>query len=116
MAQVQLLELYQALEGVESDVAEVVPAEPQLGYDGKSSEGLLGQICHRVTVEIEFLETVESPERFEGRPRNVVVSEAEGAQGEEVVEAAAREGVPEVVVVEVEVQKRVHGWPRLATY
>ena len=42
--------------------------------------------------------------------------EAKGVQGEEVVEAAAREGVPEVVVVEVEEQKRVHGWPRLATY
>ena len=43
------------------------------------------------------------------------MSDAEGAQDEEVVEATASDGVPELVVVEIEVQQRVHGRPRLAT-
>ena len=41
--------------------------------------------------------------------------DAEGVEGEEVVKATACEGVPELVVVEVEVQKGVHDRPRLTT-
>ena len=41
--------------------------------------------------------------------------DAEGVEGEEVVEAAAGQGVPEIVVVQVEVQERVHDRPWLAT-
>ena len=57
MAQVQLHELYQALESVERDIVELVSAEPQLAHDGEPSEGLLGQIGHDVSIKKEFLET-----------------------------------------------------------
>ena len=115
MAQVQFRELDEALEGVEGDIVELVPAEPQLADDGEPPEGLLGQIGHHVSVEEEFLETVERPERLPRRPGDVVVSDAEGVQGEEVVEAPAGDGVSELIVVEIEVQKGVHDRPRLAT-
>ena len=115
MAQVQFRELDEALEGVEGDIVELVPAEPQLADDGEPPEGLLGQICHHISVEEEFLETVERPERLPRRPGDVVVSDAEGVQGEEVVEAPAGDGVSELIVVEIEVQKGVHDRPRLAT-
>ena len=55
MAQVQLGELDEALEGVEGDVVEPVPAQPQLADNDKPPEGLLGQVGHHVSVEKEFL-------------------------------------------------------------
>ena len=50
MAQVQLGELDEALEGVEGDVVEPVMAQPQLADNDKPPEGLLGQVGHHVSV------------------------------------------------------------------